>query len=83
MSDCPAPNIRRKAIARTHTGHRCGEGHHRAKLSDEIVRKMRETYAQWKENHEPFGYQKLGELFNCSPWTARDIVTGRTRWRSG
>lgn len=34
-------------ITRAPSGHRCGESHPRAKLTDEIVRQMRKTYQEW------------------------------------
>ena len=64
---------------RNHTGHRVGEWHHRAKLSDDEVRRMRAKYAGWKARGELKGYRLLGAIFGCSRWTARDIVTMRTR----
>ena len=50
-----------------------GERHHRAKLSDDDVRLMREL-------HElGLPYSAIAEKFECSLWTARDIVTYATR----
>ncbi len=72
-------------IKRAPTGHRCGESHPRAKLKDDIVRFMRETYAQWVKNGEagkpgcPKGYGTMAMLVGCSDGTARDIITYRTR----
>lgn len=61
-------------ITRAPSGHRCGQSHQKAELTDEQVRTMRAKYV-------PFvtGYGALGKEFGCSPWTARDIVTYRTR----
>lgn len=61
-------------MKRNHTGHRVGEGHQRAKLSDGQVRNMR--YA-----HEKLGMTRseVANLFNVSYWTARDILTYTTR----
>jgi len=55
-------------------GHARGEDHHRAKLSDDEVRKMREA-------HIPYvvGYEQLAQMFKCGISTARDICTYRTR----
>ena len=64
---------------RNHTGHRVGEWHHRAKLPDEAVRRMRAKYAEWKVRSELKGYRLLARIFGCGVSTARDIVTLRTR----
>mgnify|MGYP001600771486 CR=1 FL=1 len=64
---------------RNHTGHRVGEWHQRAKLTDETVRRMREKYADWKARGEIKGYRLLARIFGCGVSTARDIVTLRTR----
>jgi len=61
-------------MKRNHTGHRVGEYHQRAKLSDAQVRNMR--YA-----HENLGMSRreVAEMFGCSYWTARDILNYWTR----
>lgn len=48
--------------------------HHRAKLSDAEVKKMRAM-------HRPYvrGYLALSAIFGCGESTARDICTYRTR----
>lgn len=56
-----------------------GENHHNAKLTDEQVKEMRDLYETWKEAKANKGYSALGLIFGCSMWTARDIVTYRTR----
>lgn len=61
-------------IARNHTGHRIGEKHQRAILSDKQVAWMRAL------NNLGWGYQTLAWLFSCGVSTARDICTYRTRW---
>lgn len=61
-------------IARNHTGHRVGECHQKAKLTDAQVRKMRELHKTG------VGYRKLAKQFGCGMATARDIITMRTRW---
>ena len=48
--------------------------HHKAKLSDEKVRQMRNEYKPWV-----IGYEKLAAKFECGISTARDICTYRTR----
>lgn len=61
-------------IARNHTGHRVGEHHGKARLSDAQVREMRAA-------HVPYvvGYETLARMFGCAVSTARDICTYRTR----
>lgn len=59
---------------RAPTGHRVGQDHHRAKLSDAEVAAMRAEYLPYVR-----GYGYLGRKYGCSPWTARDICTYRTR----
>lgn len=60
---------------------RMGEKHHNARLSDTKVREMRAMYQRWQASSNGYrrGYGALGRIFGCSPWTARDIVTYRTR----
>ncbi len=62
------------SITRNHTGHRVGECHQKAKLSDDQVRNMRHA-------HENLGLSRaeVADLFNVSYWTARDILTYTTR----
>lgn len=67
-------------IKRNNKGYRIGEGHHRAKLSDEAVREMRATYADWKAKGSRKGCGTLGLIFGCSERTAYDIVTYATRY---
>ncbi len=50
-----------------------GEQHHRAKLSDEDVDLMRDL------REEGLSYRQIGDKFECSMWTARDICAYRTR----
>lgn len=61
--------------ARNHRGHRIGEHHHRAKLSDGQVKAMRQDH-----EHGGFGYTRLARRYACGISTARDICTYRTRW---
>jgi hypothetical protein len=58
---------------------RRGEKHHRARLTNDQVRDMRQTYEAWKAAGSSKGYKWLGWIFGVSQWTARDIVTYRTR----
>lgn len=60
-------------MTRNHRGYRVGECHHRAKLSDDDVRLMREC------NLAGIGYKRLAQKFECGESTARDICTYRTR----
>jgi hypothetical protein len=57
---------------RNHTGHRVGEWHQRARLTDAQVREIRAAYG-------PLGYKRLAGRFGCGESTVRDIVTYRTR----
>lgn len=57
-----------------------GEKHHKARLTDAQVQDMRDLYQSWKAAKANKGYSALGEIFGCSMWTARDIVTYRTRY---
>lgn len=67
------------AITRNHTGHRVGECHQKAKLSDDQVREMRRLYAEWKAKGWRKGYDTLAAIYGCGMATARDIITYRTR----
>ena len=58
---------------------RRGEEHHKAKLPDELVREIRQTYQHWKAVGSDKGYKALADAFGISQWTARDLVTYRTR----
>ena len=58
---------------------RRGERHPRARLADEQVREMRRVYESWKQAASDKGYGVLAQIFGVSEWTARDIVTYRTR----
>lgn len=62
---------------------RLGQAHHNAKMTDAQVIDMRKTHAGWKAAGSWKGYGELGALFGCSKWTARDIVTHRTRHTTG
>ena len=64
-------------IDRAPSGHRCGQSHPRARLTDDQVREMRQLHQQRGK-----GYFLLGIIFGCSEWTARDICTYRTRWNA-
>ncbi len=65
----------RSVIKRNHTGHRVGECHGKAKLTDDQVAEIRAAYP-----HEG-GYGILAMRFGCGASTVRDIVKYRTRWR--
>lgn len=55
---------------------RIGETHHRAKLNDSAVHRMRELR---ERNPVLWTYAALGEVFRCSEWTVRDMCVGKTR----
>ena len=65
-----------KTIRRNHTGHRVGEDHQRAALTDEQVRAIR---AKHRPHMRGFGYGALAKEFGCGESTVRDICTYRTR----
>lgn len=65
---------------RTIRGNPCGQSHWKAKLTDAQVRQMREAYAIGKAQSSMFGYGALASRFGCGISTARDIITGRTRF---
>lgn len=56
-----------------------GERHHNAKLSDAKVKAMRVVFENWKERGLSKGYGHAAKLFGCPRYTARDILTYRTR----
>lgn len=62
-------------IARAPTGHRCGECHQRAVLSDAQVRDMRHD----RERHG-MSYRRLALKYGCGLSTARDICNYATRY---
>jgi len=69
-------------MRRNHTGHRVGEDHHRAKLSDEKVRELRRQYEEATPRAGKGGgggYGSLAREHGLSWSTVRDIVTYRTR----
>jgi hypothetical protein len=63
-------------MRRNHTGHRVGEFHHRAKLSDADVSEMRRL-----RESRPYiwSYAALADKFGCGQSTVRDIVKYWTR----
>jgi hypothetical protein len=61
-------------MKRNHRGYRVGEGHHRARLDDATVRRMRD-----RRQRNGWSYRRIADEVGCSLWTARDIVTGATR----
>lgn len=60
-------------IARNHTGHRVGESHQRAKLTDNEVGRMRQMH------ESGLGYGGCAKYFRCGVSTARDICKYWTR----
>lgn len=61
-------------IKRGPSGHRVGEGHQRAKLSDAQVLEIR------AKNAAGVGYRKLAAEYGCGQSTIRDFCTLRTRF---
>lgn len=70
----PIDAVNQWAIARNHTGHRVGQYHQKARLSDEQVRQMRHD-----REREGMSYAKLAKKYGCGVSTARDIVNYWTR----
>ena len=66
-------------MKRNHRGYRVGECHHRARLTDEQVRLVREKYMAAKASGRKKGYGWVASRFGISEWTVRDLVTYRTR----
>ena len=64
-------NTRNQRIRRAPTGHRCGQSHHKAKLSDEDVELAREVY----ESDPKVGYGTLAKKFdNYDPMPTKDYM---------
>lgn len=61
-----------KHIRRNHTGHRLGEHHPKARLSDDEVVKMRAMHAGGAR------IPVVAVTFGCSYWTAYDILNYKT-----
>lgn len=64
-------------IARGITGHRIGESHRKAKLTDKQVREMRQLR---EERGRSYGW--LAKRFGCGESTVRDIVKYKTRYNA-
>ena len=60
----------------TPAGHRRGESHPRAKLTDAKVAAMRIDHQTRR-----IGYRRLAAKYGCGQSTARDICTYRTRFQ--
>lgn len=63
-----------KHVSRSLSGHRVGQSHQKARLSDEQVRQMRHD----RERHG-MSYQQLADKYGCGVSTARDITRYWTR----
>lgn len=61
-------------MRRNHTGHRVGEYHQRAKVSDEVVRRARQMHA------EGVGYGQIGKRLDIPKRTVADWCRYDTRW---
>lgn len=62
-------------VARNHLGHRVGECHQRAILSDAQVRDMR-----YDRQRHGMSYARLALKYGCGTSTARDICNYVTRY---
>ncbi|MDR0250201.1 MAG: hypothetical protein LBI35_02655 [Burkholderiales bacterium] len=60
-------------VAINSRGYRIGQGHHRAKYSDDLVRRIVELY------DNGVGYKNLSRKFNIPRSTVRDICNGVIR----
>jgi len=61
-------------IARNHTGHRVGECHQKARLTDSQVRSMR------ADREMGVSLRALAKAYGCGLSTARDICDYATRY---
>lgn len=61
-------------MTRSPSGHRCGQSHQKAKLTDAQVIAMRKRYIPYVVS-----YKTLSKEFNCGESTARDICQYVTR----
>jgi hypothetical protein len=61
-------------MKRNHTGHRVGQDHHRAKVSDAIVAAIRAEYLPYVR-----GILRLSKKYKVPYSTVRDFVQMRTR----
>lgn len=69
-------------MKRNHTGHRIGQDHQRARVSDAKVRQIREEYERQESragNGGGGGYATLARRHGMGVSTVRDIITYRTR----
>ena len=65
---------RKAFVSRGWTGHRIGESHPRARLSNDDVRLVRALH------DEGLGYGRIAEKFEASRSAIQKICTGRTRY---
>lgn len=76
---------RHSRIARAPSGYRCGESHHKTKLSDAQVREIRQVYEKsaapngHRKTRRDIGYSTLARTYGVGVSTIRDICTYRTR----
>lgn len=57
-----------------------GQNHHKAKLTDLEVERMRELHAEFAVGHpNHLGYRRLAKLFEVPRATVQRLVTGRDR----
>jgi len=69
-------------MKRNHTGHRIGQDHQNARVSDAKVRQIRKEYDEEESragNGGGGGYATLARRHGIGVSTVRDIVTYRTR----
>ncbi len=68
------------SIKRNKRGHRGGENHPNAKLTDKQIDLMRALHEEHPiGSPEHIGYRRLAQLFECSKNTVRDICKYKCR----
>lgn len=75
--DAMAADERGRGTSRTRKGYRSGEGHHRAKLTANAVRDIRQNFMRYVR-----GYNHWARKYGVHLSTIRDVVSYRTWWRA-
>lgn len=60
--------MRRKLIPVNESGHRIGEGHHKAKLPDTVIKYIRDLH-----EYDGLGYRKIAKLLKIPRSTVQKI----------
>lgn len=57
-----------------------GQHHHKAKLTDSEVERMRRLHAEYAVGHpDHLGYRRLAKMFEVPKTTVQRLITGRDR----